>query len=43
MRSIRLLVHFEISGSDGGGGSGDVVLEELGGGDCMSRGMTFWV
>ena len=43
MMLIRLLAHFEISGSGGGGESDGVVSEELGGGDCMSREMTFWV
>ena len=38
---IRLLVHFEVNGSDGGGESDGVAWEELGGGDCMSREMTF--
>jgi len=38
---IRLLVRFGINGSDGGGESDGVAWEELGGGDCMSREMTF--
>jgi hypothetical protein len=43
MYLMSLPVHLGLSGCvDYGGGGDGVVKEELRGGDCMSREMTFW-